>query len=291
MKPTHDCHPGADRLRAFSLGHLNDADSAAIESHIAGCPDCCQALVGLEAQDTFVSAVKTAGRGAADGGPAPPAPDAQPTASVPQELLDHPRYRVLGVLGSGGMGTVFKAVQRLLERAVVVKVIHPDLVRDPELLQRFQREAQLAAKLAHPNVVTVYEAEQLGPTHLLVMEFIDGEDLAELMRKRGPLPVAVACELARQAAVGLQHLHEQGLVHRDIKPANLMLTTGGRLKVLDLGLAFLKASAAQKRDLTMPRQSMGTIDYMAPEQWQDSHEVDIRADIYSLGCTLYHLLA
>jgi urea transport system substrate-binding protein len=179
----------------------------------------------------------------------------------------------------------------LLDRPVVVKVLHPERVRDAELVQRFQREARLAAKLAHPNVVTVYEAEQLGPTYLLVMEFINGENLTELVRKRGPLPVAVACELARQAALGLQHLHEQRLVHRDIKPANLMLTTGGQLKVLDLGLAFLKAGSAQPRDLTTPHQSMGTIDYMAPEQWQDSHAVDIRADIYSLGCTLYHLLA
>ena len=174
---------------------------------------------------------------------------------------------------------------------MVIKVIHPELVRDAELLQRFQREARLAAKLAHPNVVTVYEAEQLVHTYLLVMEFIDGDTLAELVRKRGPLPVTAACELVRQAALGLQHLHEQRLVHRDIKPANLMLTTGGQLKVLDLGLAFLKAGAAQPRDLTQPQQSMGTIDYMAPEQWEDSHGVDIRADIYSLGCTLYYLLA
>jgi urea transport system substrate-binding protein len=138
--------------------------------------------------------------------------------------------------------------------------------------------------------VTVYEAEQIGPMHLLVMEFIGGEDLAELVRKRGPLPVAVACELARQTAVGLQHIHKQGLVHRDIKPGNLILTDRGELKVLDLGLAFLKTGAPKDRSLTLPQQSMGTVDYMAPEQWEDSHGVDIRADIYSLGCTLYHLL-
>jgi serine/threonine protein kinase len=198
---------------------------------------------------------------------------------VPQELREHSRYRILGLLGAGGMGTVFKAEHRLLERSVVIKVLRPALTCDAELLERFRREARLAAKLAHPNVVTVYEAEQIGSSHMLVMEYVDGENLGELLRKQGPLPVPVACELARQAALGLHHIHEQGLVHRDIKPANLMLTSGGQLKVLDLGLAFLKSRASEERDLTLPYQSMGTVAYMAPEQWEDSHGVDIRADI------------
>jgi urea transport system substrate-binding protein len=285
MQRNNGSHPVADRLRAFSLGQLSDTDSAGIETHLADCPHCCEVLAGLDDQDQFQSKLKAVF-------PTPSAPDGPAwSAKVPQELQNHPRYQIVGVLGSGGMGTVFKAEHRLLDRPVVLKVIHPELVRDAELLRRFHREARLAAKLSHPNVVTVYEAEQIGSTYVLVMEFINGENLTELARKRGALPVPVACELTRQAALGLQHIHEQGLVHRDIKPANLMLTTGGQLKVLDLGLAFLKASTVQQRDLTMPHQSMGTIDYMAPEQWQDSHEVDIRADIYSLGCTLYHLLA
>ncbi len=282
-------HPTADQLRAFTLGRLDDIGSAEIEAHLGGCPRCCEALAGLDTPDAFQSRIKAAGRPA-------DAPDASsPTLSgrapkTPPELLGHPRYQILGVLGGGGMGTVYKAEHRLLDRPVVVKVINPELVHDEGLVLRFQREARLAARLSHPNVVAVYEAEQVGPTYLLVMEYIGGETLSELVRKRGPLPVAAACELARQAAAGLQHIHEQGLVHRDIKPANLILTDGGQVKVLDLGLALLKAGAPQ-RDLTMPQQSMGSSDYMAPEQWQDSHEVDIRADIYSLGCTLYYLLA
>jgi urea transport system substrate-binding protein len=296
-----------DRLQAFFQGRLDETDSAAVEAHLVDCPRCCEALEGMKEPDAFLSRVKAAGpRGAGEPlGPSSIAVASSPSGheaqthkprttevseAVPRELRDHPRYRVLEVLGSGGMGTVFKAEHRLLERPVVIKVLHPDLIRDAGLLERFRREARLAAKLAHPNVVTVYEAEQIGAMHLLVMEFIGGEDLAELVRKRGPLPVAVACELARQAAVGLQHIHEQGLVHRDIKPGNLILTDSGQLKVLDLGLAFLKTGAPKDPSLTLPQQSMGTVDYMAPEQWEDSHGVDIRADIYSLGCTLYHLL-
>ncbi len=307
MPSTNGPHPPADRLRAFFQGRLDDTGSAAVEAHLVDCPRCCEALAGMKEPDAFLSRVKAAGPRGADGllGPSsipvassPSGQEAQThkprttegSEAVPQGLRDHPRYRILRVLGSGGMGTVFKAEHRLLERPVVIKVLRPELIRDVELLERFRREARLAAKLAHPNVVTVYEAEQIGPMHLLVMEFIGGEDLAELVRKRGPLPVAVACELARQAAVGLQHIHEQGLVHRDIKPGNLILTDSGQLKVLDLGLAFLKTGAPKDGSLTLPQQSMGTVDYMAPEQWEDSHGVDIRADIYSLGCTLYHLL-
>jgi urea transport system substrate-binding protein len=210
---------------------------------------------------------------------------------LPRELRDHPRYRVLGVLGCGGMGAVYRAEHRILERPVVIKVLRPDLVLDAGLRERFRREARLAARLAHPNVVTVYEAEQVGPSPLLVMEFVDGLTFTDLVRQRGPLPVPVACELVRQAALGLQHLHERGLVHRDVKPGNLMVTADGLVKVLDLGLAFLQAGTGRECPLVLPQQSMGTIDYMAPEQWKDCRGVDIRADIYSLGCTLYHLLA
>ncbi len=123
------------------------------------------------------------------------------------------------------------------------------------------------------------------------MEFVEGTGLDVLVRQRGPLPVAEACEVVRQAALGLQHLHEHGLVHRDVKPSNLMLTPSGLVKVLDLGLARLVSGSGQEGQITSPGQFLGTLDYMAPEQCDDSHAVDIRADIYSLGCTLYHLLA
>ena len=136
-----------------------------------------------------------------------------------------------------------------------------------------------------------HDAGEADGTHFLVMEYVDGIDLSNLVRQHGPLPVAEACELIRQAALGLQHAHEHGLVHRDIKPANLLLTTGGQVKILDLGLALLAVDTRRPtNELTADRPVMGTADYMSPEQAGDSHAVDIRADIYSLGCTLYKLL-
>jgi urea transport system substrate-binding protein len=190
------------------------------------------------------------------------------------------------------MGTVYKAEHRLLERPVVLKVIRPDLVSSAHAVQRFQREAKLAARLAHPNVVAVYEAEQFGTTQMLVMEYIEGVNLAELVAERGLLPVAEACELIRQAAFGLEYVHLQGLVHRDIKPHNLLVSRTGQVKILDLGLATLKAGPEPAAGgLTGDRQFVGTVDYAAPEQWESSRDVDIRADIYSLGCTFHYLLA
>src|SRR5262249_33677503 len=146
-------------------------------------------------------------------------------------------------------------------------------------------------RLEHPNLVRYTDAGEVEGKLFLVMELLDGEDLAKLVKARGPLPVAEACALVRQAALGLQHAHEQGLVHRDVKPSNLLLTTAGVVKVLDLGLARLCAAGPAGEALTSATQLMGTPDYMAPEQLLDSHAVDARTDLYSLGCTLYHLLA
>jgi urea transport system substrate-binding protein len=187
---------------------------------------------------------------------------------------------------------VYRAMHRLLERPVVLKVIRPELVASTHAVQRFQREARLAARLAHPNVVAVYEAEEFGPSQMLVMEFVEGVSFAELVQQRGLLPVAESCELIRQAAVGLQYIHDQGLVHRDVKPQNLMVSYTGQVKILDLGLATLKGGAEKAlADLTGARTFVGSVDYAAPEQWESSRDVDIRADIYSLGCTFYYLLA
>jgi len=212
-------------------------------------------------------------------------------AALPPQLLNHPRYHVLELLDVGGMGALYKAEHRLLERTVVLKVIRQDVLSKPEQVQRFLREAKLAAGLAHPNIVTVYEAEQVGQTYFLVMEYLVGMDLFRLIEQRGALPVAEACEWVRQAALGLQYIHERGLVHRDIKPPNLFLVEQRRVKILDMGLAVLRTEQGSGGAITEKGQILGTIDYMAPEQWEDSRAVDIRADIYSLGCTLYHLLA
>ncbi len=200
-------------------------------------------------------------------------------------------YVLIDVLGEGGMGQVFKARHTVMNRIVALKVIRPERFADPGAVARFRREIEVVAKLSHPNVIHAYDAAQEGDIHYFVMEYIEGADLARTLKDRGPLPVPEACDYVRQAALGLQHAHEAGLIHRDIKPANLLvcLKPAGQVKVLDLGLA--RATALDGvTDLTPEGSVMGTPDYLAPEQANDARGVDIRADIYSLGCTLYHLL-
>jgi serine/threonine-protein kinase len=208
-----------------------------------------------------------------------------------QELTLGP-YVLLERLGQGGMGQVFKARHQLMERLVAVKLIRKERLADPDALRRFHREIRAASQVAHPNVVIAHDAAQIGDTHFLVMEYVPGTDLARLVKQAGPLPVDRACDYVRQAALGLQHAHQRGLVHRDIKPQNLLLASEGEVvKVLDLGLARLSQASEQTQgDLTQEGTVMGTPDYLAPEQAQESHTVDIRADLYSLGCTLYYLL-
>jgi serine/threonine-protein kinase len=202
-------------------------------------------------------------------------------------------YVLLERLGQGGMGQVYKARHALLDRLVALKVLRAELLERPNALERFRREIQASGKLTHPNVVLAHDANQVGDTFFLVMEHVAGTDLAKLLKQRGRLPPGEAADYVRQAALGLQHAHEHGLVHRDVKPSNLMLTTPGRVvKVLDLGLARLQAEAnASSGSLTHEGDVMGTPDYIAPEQAMDSRSADVRADVYSLGCTLYHLLS
>jgi len=229
---------------------------------------------------------------------------------VPVGLGRLGEYELLGELGRGGMGVVFKARHRRLNRLVAVKVIGRGVLENPTAVARFYKEAESAARLAHPNVVMAYDAGQQGDTHYFVMEYVDGRDLDSLVRKGGPLPVADACDYVRQAALGLQHAFEKGLVHRDIKPANLLVTRVSRspshpgsarpadpvfdsvIKILDFGLARGHSPGAPlpAPGLTGEGSVLGTADYMAPEQWVDASGVDIRADLYSLGCTFYFLL-
>jgi serine/threonine protein kinase len=196
-------------------------------------------------------------------------------------------YEILERIG-GNMGLVFKARHQMLDKVVVLKLVPADCIADPARLTRFQREMRAMGQLEHPNLVTAADARSVGEWHFVAMEFIDGVDLHQLVRVRGGLPIAAACEAARQAAQGLQYAHEHGLIHRDIKPSNLMLTRAGVLKVIDMGLALIREDSTAQ--LTQTGLVLGTMSYCAPEQFRDASHVDIRADIYSLGCTLFHLL-
>ena len=203
---------------------------------------------------------------------------------------DFGRFRLLKVLGEGGMGIVYKALHTKLDRLVAIKVIAPHLMLDPDAATRFRREVAATASLHHPHVVHALDADEVDGHHFLVMEYIDGHNLADIVIVGGPLCVADACEIIRQAALGLSHAHTTGLIHRDVKPANLMLSREGCVKVLDLGLALLRKELVGLGDLTPYGRLMGTAEFMSPEQTLNPHKVDRRSDFYSLGCTLYYLL-
>jgi Protein kinase domain/Domain of unknown function (DUF4384) len=210
-----------------------------------------------------------------------------PAADPPEWPLPHTfgRYELHEKLGGGAMGSVYKATQLDMDRLVALKVIKPGRSGD-DLRQRFRREIH-ATRLAHDHLVRAYDAGEYDGCPYLAMELLHGADLSELLNRHGRLPFREACELARQAALGLAHAHDHGIVHRDIKPANLFLTAS-TLKVLDLGLARVHGTG---NDPTLTTCVMGTPFYMPPEQWADSHSADHRADFYALGASLYHLLA
>ncbi len=201
-------------------------------------------------------------------------------------------YRIIERIGTGGTGTVYLAEHQVMKRRVAIKILPTTLAADPAIRERFKREAQAAALLDHPNVVHVYDFKDEARVHAIIMEYVEGPSLQQLITRRGALPIAASCEYIRQAAIGLQHAHDAGLVHRDVKPANLLVDASGLVKVLDLGLARYEAEG--ESSLTRQFNSkmvMGTADYLAPEQAISLHEVDHRADVYALGATLYALLA
>ena len=204
------------------------------------------------------------------------------------------KHKLLRLVASSSMSTVYEAEHLLLHRRVALKVLPKNLVGDGSFLERFYREARAVARLDHPNIIRGFDVGQEGDYHFFVMEFVEGSSLKELGEAPGPLPLEAAAEMIRQAALGLEHAHGAGLVHRDIKPANLLRDLEGTVKILDLGLVrSLPHEDDGEAGLTRLHDEgvLGTVDYLSPEQAIDSHNVDIRSDIYSLGCTLYFLIA
>src|SRR5262245_36655408 len=200
------------------------------------------------------------------------------------------KYKVLESLGSGGMGSVYLCEHKLMRRRVAVKVLPAAKAQDESALQRFYREARAVAALYHPNIVHAYDIDQDESLHFLVMEYVDGASLQDIVKKSGPMDITRSCHYMRQAAEGLEHAHEAGLIHRDIKPGNILVDRTGVVKILDMGLARFFNDEDDVLTKKFDENVLGTADYLAPEQAIDSHTVDIRADIYSLGATFYFML-
>lgn len=309
-------HASREDLGQLLTGALPLVDAEQLNRHLSECTQCQETLSGIEPPaDTFVTKLKT-----------PPPPDplteepacramldqiesialpgstSDNTAANPElppkfreHLLQQRDYELLEPLGAGGMGLVYKARHTRLERLVAIKLLTPQRMGDQSAIARFEREMNVVGQLEHPHIVRANDAGLIDGVHYLVMELVDGVDLDRLVAERGPWPIAAACEAIRQAALGLQHAFNRGIVHRDIKPSNLMLGRSPdgvwQVKILDLGLALLQRPVmGQDAGLTSDGQLMGTLDYMPPEQGTDTRTVDIRADIYSLGATLFKLL-
>ena len=297
--------PSAQTLTQFSVGLLAPQQLESVAAHIAACATCESVLTGLAGnEDPLVCLVRGgAARSSAanelhddasviaqfknavlsSGGPVPCELDEPPPLVLGQ-------YEIGGVLGRGGMGTVYRAFHPRLRRSVAIKTLRATRRADPEMTARFHREMTAVGQLQHQHIVQAYDAGEQDDTLYLVMEFLDGMTLADAVARGGPLPVAEACEVIRRAAVALDYAHQRGTVHRDVKPSNLMLTRDGELKLLDLGLASVAGEQSPAGELTQSHILLGTCDFMAPEQWLDPRHVDGRADLYSLGCTLYYLV-
>lgn len=280
------------RSLSCPLGHQwEESDQAAAHGETSACPVCGSTVKTDQGDAATVLQIQ-----------AEPLPIRQvPFDQPPPELPD---FEILEEIGRGGMGIVYRARQRRDNSIVAIKVIRKDRLQHEEAVRRFRREAQAAARLSHPNIVHVFDFDRAGDTHYLVMEFVNGVTLEKYVDEHGPLTIAQACEFIRQAALGLQHAHEQALVHRDIKPSNLMITPKPNgphdtraytIKLLDMGVARVSQLSGQAPSeslstLTQGGAVIGTADYVAPEQLEDPHGADIRADLYSLGCTFYFVL-
>ena len=319
-------HPSVFHLAAHVLGGLKPELTAEVQSHVNQCSECRRYLSetprdelveivkqGRRRKTTEQDTIEVAPSGNIAGLPTvsmtpsserDPMPGSRPSqfasgiahsvnpSEIPPDLLVQSKYRIVRVLGRGGMGTVYEAEHVRMKRLVAIKVINPDRVDNPQVSLRFDDEIKAVSSLDHVNVARAYDAETIGSLQVFVMEFVRGQTLYTFLKSRGRLSVVDACRCVRQALIGLQHAHEHGLVHRDLKPQNLMLTRDtGHIKILDFGLAKAVSESLQSQGLTQSRATMGTYAYMAPEQALDAAKADIRADIYSLGCTLYLLIS
>jgi serine/threonine protein kinase len=287
-------HPTDQTLQSYGMGTLDDLLVEVVSKHLDSCSDCRRRVAELSS-DSFLGKLR-----AAQGPGSPSRPAAGPSSSAPSlsetlppGLANHPDYEILRELGRGGMGVVYLAQNKLMGRHEVLKVVSGHLVNRPGVMERFLGEIRNAARLHHPNIVTAYSALRFDENLVLAMEYVEGLDLDKTVKAKGPLPVVHACYFIHQVAQGLQHAHENGMVHRDIKPDNLMLVRLGNravVKILDFGLAKVRRERTADGALTAAGQWLGTPDFIAPEQIHDARQADIRADIYSLGCTFYYLL-
>ena len=299
-----------DQLLDFTLGKMHEQQARDVERHIDECAACEETVAVLdEATDSLLQqlrAVRT--EGAPTGLPSsvayelaieelqrceiPGPPQDLPEPGDDGEMVTLRDYELLQPLGQGGMGTVYRARHQRLDKLVALKLLPARRMQDHGAVARFQREMRAIGQLDHPSIVRATDAGEVDGNHFLVMELVDGADLGRMVRQTGPLKIPEACEVIRQAATGMQHAHQRGIVHRDLKPSNLMLTSRGTVKILDLGLALLGTNSAGTMDeLTTVGQLMGTLDFMAPEQFGDCHTVDQLVDVYSLGATLYKLIS
>jgi serine/threonine protein kinase len=285
-------HPSPDVLAAFAVGKLPESQLTIVERHVEACARCA-AVVARSPHDAFVDRLLAARQ------PARQAPRGVPQDSggtnldrLPAELRDHPRYQVLRLIAEGGMSWVYLARHRVTSSLVALKTIKPEFAASGEPLERFLLEARLAGQLHHENVARVYDAEQLKDLVYIAIEYVPGQSLAQIVAETGRLASADACRYAAQVALGLQHAAEAGVVHRDVKPHNIMVDPATRTaRILDFGLGRIAQENRDRSRLTRDHQILGTPDYMAPEQAKDARTADVRSDIYSLGCTLYFLLA
>ena len=292
--------PPSRVLADYRVGRLSADVSDEISTHIAGCRFCRTVLdtLAASANDPLARETKDETRDLLPidhtTNSFAPKVEAEAGADIHARDLTPPvrhlgQYQLLRVLGTGGMGDVCLGYHQSLKKWVAVKILPREATLKPVTVARFKREMEAIGRLDHPNIVRATDAGEIQGIHFLVMELVDGADLHRLLRITGPFSIADACEIIRQAAIGLQYAHEQSMVHRDIKPSNLILDRFGRVKILDLGLALLGDRSGQG-GITRSGQAMGTLNYMAPEQWDSAGRVEITADIYSLGCTLYTLL-